>query len=815
MSDIKSNIETLFNRLGHGIFRNRIKVLIIMVMFIGALASQIPFLTIDTSFEGMLRENHPDRVALNAFRDQFKGSELIVLMIKSPDIFNEDFLTRLNAFHKDIEKNVPFLLEVNSLINARRITGTHDALFVDDLFKNWPDQAVDMPEIKQYVMTHSFFPNHLISEDGQYTAIILETQATLNDHGQGDDVLSDFQPDQLHENKKNHKKIYFSEKENTRVVMALEQIIKTHDKKDFSIAVTGSPMIVEAYNRSTQKDIGFLIVLSSLAMILFLALLFRRLSGVIFPFIVVQSALISTLGLMSLGHVSISIMTMILPSFLIAVGVADAIHVLTIFFQRFKLNHDKEEAISYALGHSGLAIVMTSLTTAAGLLSFSFAELSAIGDLGIYASAGVLLALIYTIVMLPALLAITPIKHKESVHDEKPGLIHHILMFFTRLSTGHPVKIVMVSLILCIISIVYIFQINLSHDTLEYFPDSMAIKPDLISVDKHLKGNLALDLVLDTKTKDGVCDPIFLNQLEKALNDISGITFDTMYAGKIFSMIDILKETNQALHDNDPMYYRIPQDRNLIIQELLLFENSGSDDLSRFVDSQYSTLRISIKIPWVDLVITDRFIDTIKNRLHETFDNQCTITITGLTSLMARTLPIALSSMTESYIIALLIISLLMILLVGDIKTGLISMIPNLLPILMALGIMGFAHIPMDLSALMIGSIAIGLVVDDTMHFFYHFRKNILATGDVHKAVQDTMLGTGRAMLITSLVLGSNFFVYTLATLNNLTIFGSITGLIVILALLADFLVTPAVLVILWRSAPNKTFAKEQIEGLA
>lgn len=799
MSKIKLKIEAAFNHLGHGIYQHRLKALIGMLILISCLASQLINLTVDTSFEGMLHENNSDRMKLNAFRDQFRGSELIVLMIESPDIFSVDFLNRLNALHKDIDKNVPFLSDVNSLINARRTYAENDTLLVDELIKDGPVRADDIPEIRNYVLSNPFFQNYIISADGTSTAIILETQTTIHDNNRVENDLSAGFDDTINGSSKPHPKHYFSEKENTQVVQAIEGIIKRHTKADFTIAVTGSPIIVEAYNRCTQKDMGFLIILSSLAMILFLALLFKRISGVVFPLLIVQSALVSTLGLMAIGNVSISIMTIILPSFIISVGVADAIHVLAIFYQRLDQGDSKEDAIAYALSHSGLAIVMTSLTTAAGLMSFSLAELTAIGDLGMYAAAGVILALVYTVVMLPAMLSLIPLTPKHAAQDQNQFVIQRVLSFFINFSTTHPVKIILISFLLFIMAGWYIFKINFSHDTLDYFPEDMTEKKDLISIDKRLNGNLTLEVIIDTHKKDSVCDPEFLNQLESTLNEISSMTGENIFVGKTFSLIDILKETNQALHDNDSAYYTIPQDRKMIVQELLLFESSGAKDLERFVDSNYSKLRISIKIPWVDLVITDTFIAAINQRLQQAFRADYDITITGLTALMGRTLPIALESMTKSYIIAFFVISLLMIILVGDLKTGILSMIPNLLPILFALGIMGLANIPMDLSALMIGSIAIGLVVDDTMHFMYNFRKYFLQTGNVRKAIETTMLGTGRALLVTTLVLSSNFFVFTLATLNNLTIFGAITGLTVLLALLTDFLVAPALLVLVYK----------------
>ena len=203
-----------------------------------------------------------------------------------------------------------------------------------------------------------------------------------------------------------------------------------------------------------------------------------------------------------------------------------------------------------------------------------------------------------------------------------------------------------------------------------------------------------------------------------------------------------------------------------------------------------------MKIPFVDYALIDDFISDLEHEFHNVFKGRAEITITGIPALMGRTIPMAQKSMALSYIIALIVISLMMVLMIGSFKFGFLCMIPNTLPIVIVLGFMGLGGVALDLSALMIGSIAIGLVVDDTLHFMYNFRKYYELSGDVYTAVKETMLGTGRALLITSLVLSTFFFSLVLGILNNAVIFGFYTGLIILVALLADFILLPALLVV-------------------
>jgi hypothetical protein len=268
--------------------------------------------------------------------------------------------------------------------------------------------------------------------------------------------------------------------------------------------------------------------------------------------------------------------------------------------------------------------------------------------------------------------------------------------------------------------------------------------------------------------------------------------------GKAWSLTTILKEIHQALNENRSAYYRIPQNRNLIAQEFLLFENSGSDDLEDFVDSQFSKARFMVKVPFEDAYHAGIFIAQVNSYFDRYFAEE-TVTLTGMIGLLARTITAAIHSMAKSYAIALAVITILMILLIGRVRIGLLSMIPNLAPILLMLGVIGFFNLPMDLFTMMVASIAIGLAVDDTIHFMHNFRRYYERSGDPVLAVHHTLQTTGRAMLVTTVVLSIGFFIFAFATMSNVRNFGLLTGFTIVMALLADYLLAPALMVVVNR----------------
>ena len=804
MANAKAKIESLFETTGRRLYQNRIKVLILAFVIIGLFTYRLPSITIDTSSESLLHKDDPSILEYNRFREQFGRSEMIIIAAQAPNVFEADFLSKLKSFHHDLEEEIPYLREVHSLINARDTRGEEDQLIVEDLFEDWSEKITGLDDLKRRVLNNPFYLNHLISEDGRVTAVVIETEALLAGPVSEDDILDDFAEDEIETPPTSRTSHYFSEKENREVVDVVKRVVKRYQSKDFALTASGGPIVVDAFNRATMKDIQKCIVMSLVAVAFFLAILFWRLSGVILPMLVIVSSLVSTLGLMAWMNVPIKITTTVIPAFLLAVGVCDAVHVLAIFYRRFEHGSSKEDAIAYALGHSGLAIVMTSLTTVGAVLSFALADLAAIAEIGYFAAAGVMLALVYTILMLPALLALTPLRSSVAI-ARRSALVDDVLRGVARFSKAHRFKIVVISLVIFVISFPAIFSLKFSHNVVRYFPDSMPYRHELKYIDQYLKGTITLELVLDTGRENGVHDPWILNRIEMFCRQIEQVQRQDISVGKVYSITDILKEIHQALNENKVDFYRIPYDRQLIAQEFLLFESSGADDLERIVDSQFSKTRITIKTPWVDAVVCKEFSEETNRKLQTIFQKKATIQSTGMMSLLVRAIVAAIYSMAKSYAIAFAVITLLMILLIGDWKIGLLSMVPNLLPIIITMGCMGFAKLPLDINSLMIGSIALGIVVDDTVHFMYNFQRYYHKTADPYAAIEKTLLGTGRALLITSLVLCTGFFILLSASLNNFVIFGFFTGVTILIALLADFILVPALMLLIKRKRQKLT----------
>jgi predicted RND superfamily exporter protein len=777
MHNIRNRIETGFSVLARNIYAHRFKTLLIVIVVIGALFSQLPKIKLDTSMEGFLHPDDPALLTYNQFRDQFGRDEVVIIAIESDKIFNSRFLNTLKSLHKELETNVPYLDDVTSLINARNTRGDGDELIVEDLLETWPQSESELQDIQERAMANPMYKNMLLSEDGRCTTLIIRSQATAST-ASTDEVLDGFDEEAIGASTEaGANGRYLSDAQNTAIVTAVNQIVDKYRSKGLTIYLAGTPVVTHFLKWTMIRDMRKFMVLVVAMVAAALFLMFRRVSGIVLPMVVVAVSFLSTLSIMAISGTAIKIPTQVLPSFVLAVGVGTSVHILAIFYQRLHKKDAKSEAIVYAMGHSGLAILMTNITTAAGLVSFAGADVAPVADLGIFAAIGVMLSFVYTVILLPALVAVSPIKAGASMgSSEYNRRIDRLLESVSRIATDNPRKIILSSTVIILLSIAGASQIRFSHHPLKWFPKDNIIRSDTEAIDRLMRGSMTIEVVLDTQAKNGWYDPNRLQQLEAAIPVVEKMRHADNYVGKAFTITTILKEINQALNENRSDAYRVPGDRNLIAQEFLLFENSGSDDLEDFVDSQFSKVRFTMKFPFKDAVHHAPFMKMCSRYFDEKFPD-LHYDVTGMISLLARTISNTITSLTKSYAIAMVVITILMVLLIGRVRIGMLSMIPNLAPILLTLGIIGAFGFPMDMFTMMVASIAIGLAVDDTIHFMHNFRRYYEATGDPRLAVFKTLHTTGRAMLVTTIVLSLGFFIYMFSTLSNIIRFGLLTGI--------------------------------------
>ncbi len=317
----------------------------------------------------------------------------------------------------------------------------------------------------------------------------------------------------------------------------------------------------------------------------------------------------------------------------------------------------------------------------------------------------------------------------------------------------------------------------------------------------ELGGALTIEVLFESDQENGLHSPALLAKMEALHKSNESLSLNGLSIGKSLSIVDLLKETNQALHENQSDYRRIPDDRQLIAQELLLFENSGADDIADFSDSLFSTGRMTLRAPWSDSLLLAPLVYKIEQEYSELIGADAKATVTGLSAVLSRTFEAVVTSLASSYVAAFVIITPLMMMVLASVRLGALSMFPNLLPIVVSLAFMGIVGIPLDTFTMLIGSIALGLVVDDTIHFMHGFNRYYAVSRDSAKAVRSTLATSGQAMLVTTIVLCSGFLVFTAGYMDSTFNLGFLTATALALGFLGDALLAPALVVLMTRQA--------------
>jgi len=426
------------------------------------------------------------------------------------------------------------------------------------------------------------------------------------------------------------------------------------------------------------------------------------------------------------------------------------------------------------------------------------AGLTPIEDLGAFAPLGVALCLLYCLVLIPALLAIFGVKRRPPAKDGTvQARLRNGLVAMGGWSGRHPWTMVALTGVIVAVSATGVVRLEFTNDIMQWLPPEDPLRAATDTIDRELQGSMTLEVISDTGVRDGVKDPAFLSGLDRLRERVAEVhRGQHLFVGRTISIADVVKEIHQALNENRSAFYTVPDDPLLVAQEILLFENTGTDDLEDVVDTTFREARFTLKVPYVDPLRYDGFIGEVAELFREELGPGVSVHTTGMMGMMSETINRVIVGMARSYALALAIITPLMILLLASLRTGLASMVPNLTPILLTLGLMGWLGVHIDMFTMMIGSIAIGLVVDDTIHFMHGFQRYYARSGDSNEAIRRTLETTGQALLFTSVTLSLGFSVFLLSEMRNLAYFGLFTAVAIASAFLLDILVSPALMVL-------------------
>ncbi len=667
--------------------------------------------------------------------------------------------------------------EIVSLINVRQTVFEGGAVRVRGLLDAGTPGAAELPALRDRVLSDPTLAGYVVGDDGSHAIVVLRTNAV------------DFEG-------------------RSAIYRALKEQVRSHDADGFKISVTGMPALNAELVTTMQADMRRLIAGAFLVMALVLGWLFRRPVGVIAPLIVVAMAAIWTLGSMATFRVPVTLLTNIVPAFLACVGLGDSIHVIAVYRDERNSGRSKEDAITAAIGSTGMPLLFTTLTTATGLLSFRFAQMDAIAEMGSFAAFGVMVALLHSVVFLPIGLSLSSEKAWGQASSAEGGRqrdwIDTLLGRTTAISSVRgPLPVMAVGTVIVALAAYGITRMDVYHNPVDWMPEDYPARVALEELDREVGGTAQVNVVLDATSERGIRDLALLQGMEKLEAHIRDFrhpdTGEAIVTGTN-SVLDIVKETNRALNEGDPSYYRLPDTQRGVSDILLLFESAAPQDLRRLATADLKKSHITVRLKWMDATSYQPFTRWIDQGIQEHVRDSAEARPTGSVYELVTTVGGLIGDLLRSFGAAFVSVTTMMVLLLRSPLLGATAMVPNLLPVALVMGFMGYAGIPLDLTNLLIASIVIGVAVDNTVHYMFQWKAAYRTGASTDGAIQHALDHAGRALVGTAMILALGFGVYLLSAMSNIRYFGMLVGSACVFALFSNLIFAPTLLRLLFRA---------------
>ena len=758
-------MENLLNKLLKFSWLSMILIFAVSAFFILEMKENT---RMETDLDKYMPEEHPAFVYSDKAESWFNINDGIIIAIENKKgIYNTETLDTIKKLTKRFQKFDEInKADVTSLYTADNILGTEDGMDVKSFYKRVPKTAEKLKELQESVRNNEMVFGRLVSENEKVTIIIAEIE---------DDVFT---------------QEFYNE---------ILETAKASETDDIKVHVAGRPIVEGTMALLGPADMKRMVPIVILVIFVVLLIILRSFKGTLITLGVVFFSTIWAFGLMAVVGVPIYAVSTMIPVMLIAIGVADGIHLYS-HLQTF-INHNpeasKKEATMDMIKHMWKPVLMTSITTAVGFISLLTSEIYPVKYFGIFTAFGVMMAMFFSLVFLPAGIMIfgLPKAKKINKSEDKDGHSHSKLA--NRFATAvikHKYISIFGTAGIVVLSIIGMQEIWINSSFLDKFENDSDIVLTDTFINENFGGTSSLNLILDAEGKKDVFkEPAVLQLVDKMQKDVYN---QLQVVGNTFSLTDYINRMNKVMNEDKEEFNTIPNDKNMIAQYLLLYEMSGDpENLNKVVDYDYEKLNVTFQLKKDDSKAINSALDIIHT--YEDDFNKMGITLnyagSGYKGLVFTDL--ILEGQIKSLVLSLLIIIVLISLMFQNIKIGLISSVPIIVTAAISFGIMGFLNIPLSTTSALLSSIAIGIGIDYAVHFLEQYRTNAAQTDDKMVAAQKTMAHSGRAIIFNAIVVIAGFLVLLfsvfppnreLGALVSLNMFTSLVGTLTIMLVLLN-----------------------------
>lgn len=769
----------MWSKFPHIVLKYRLILIIALLLFTGFMAWKAQDVKMAFNFNTAVPETDENYQYFQSFKEKFgEDGNVLVLGAKDSSLYELENFNKYRALNTDLValEGISNVISLASLQNI--VKNTEERTFdLEPLIKEDPKTQEELDGLLQQAVDLKFYSGQLLNAENGATLILINMDREVLNSSKRNDVIDVIREIGAEFTEDTGVQLYYS----------------------------GMPFVRTVMQQKTNTELRLFIGLSIGITAVILFLFFRSWTAVVVPLFVIGVVVTWVLGTVALLGYQINILTGLIPSIIIVIGIPNAVYLLNKFHQEFARHGNKIKAISRMIRKIGLVTLITNFTTAIGFLVLVSTDIKILKEFGLVAGINILATFIVSMVLIPGVLAYLPPPKKEQLKHLEFALVGKFLTLLDLLVHRHRYRVFVVTAVIVGFSIFGLTKLYTIAYMVDDIPEQSQLKQDLYFFEDNFAGVMPLEIIIDfgkPKSTINARNLRKVDRLEKALAPLENVS-------QPISIVSFAKAVRQAFYNGNQRYYGLPSpsDRNVILS-YLSNQQSKTDFLSSFVDSTGQVMRVSLKIADIGSHKMDSLINgVIQPEIDKVFGEDIDTAVTGSTLLFVKGNKFLIENLRQSLLLAFGIIAIIMGILFANVRMILISLIPNFIPLIMTAGIMGFFGIPLKPSTVLIFSIAFGISVDDSIHFLAKYRQELFSKNFfVPVAISNSIRETGSSMLYTSIILFFGFVIFVFSSFGGTVALGLLTSITLFFAMITNLTLLPALLMVFDSGKRNKNF---------
>ncbi len=763
----------MWHRIAAFIIKFRVTLLVLLLAATCVMGYYASKVELSYEFTNAIPTDNPKYKDYQAFRKQFgEDGNMMVIGVQTDKFFNQDFFTDYTTLVKQLEKvkAVENVLSVPGAINLLKDTTTGQLKVV----KLVTDSTINnVAAISDAFHNLPFYKGFLYNpETGAYLMALRIDKQVLNSKNRAGVVNE---------------------------ILALSDAFGK--KHGIEMHYSGLPLIRTMMAAQVQSEMNLFLILSFVLTAVILALFFRSFMAVLASMLVVAAGVIWSLGTVVLLGYKITLLIALIPPLIVVIGIPNCVYLLNKYHAEYNKHQNKAKGLLRMVDRMGIVTLFTNITAAIGFGVFFFTKSAILKEFGLVAGINIMAIFLISLIFIPALFSFLPPPKGRHTSYLESGWMTRLLDTITTWVFGHRIWIYAATILICAVSVMGMMRLNSVGHIVDDLPKEAKVYQDLLFFEKNFRGVMPLEIVIDTRKKNGA---VGLPVLQK-MDELTTYLKQYPEIGHSLALTEGVKFARQAYYDGDSSSYAVPNMFDAAFIQPYLRGGGGADKksmftklLNAFMDSTKQKTRISINMADVGSKRLPVLLDSIRPKTLELFDtSKYDVTFTGTSIVFLEGSKFIINSLRDSLILAFIMIFGCMIALFRSWRILLISMVINIVPLLITAGIMGWAGIPIKPSTVLVFSVALGITIDVTIRFLVNFKQELVHhDDDIAKTVKRTIHDTGLSIIYTSLILVAGFGVFALSQFDGTKSLGYLTSLTLLLAMVTNLTLQPALL--LW-----------------